>query len=65
MYMSHTVHLGRIMGRVLEEVTVRIALKRDLAKKFNSIKEYYGLIHDTEVIRVLVSETYHSIERQT
>jgi len=52
------------MRALIEEVTVRIAVKRDLAKKFNRIKEYYGLIHDTEVIRVLVSETYHSIERQ-
>jgi len=52
------------MGQVLEGVTVRIAVKKDLAKKFNRLKEYYGLIHDTEVIRVLVSEMYHSIERQ-
>jgi len=51
------------MGQVLEEVTIRIAVKKDLAKKFNRIKEYYGLTHDTEVIRILVSEKYHSMEK--
>jgi len=44
-----------------DEITVRIDVKKDLAKKFIALKEWYGLIHDTEVIRVLVSRTYHSL----
>jgi len=44
-----------------DEVTVRIDVKKDLAKKFTALKEYYGLIHDTEVIRVLIALQYHAM----
>jgi len=53
------------MEQSLEDVTVRLTVKKDLAKKFASVKEWYGLIHDTELIRVLVSEKYHSIKKRT
>jgi len=49
------------MSSVSEEVTIRIAVKGDLAKKYNYVKNWYGLVHDTEVLRVLVSAKYHSI----
>jgi len=40
-----------------EKVNVRVVLEGDLAKKFLTIKKYYGLKNNTEVFRKILATT--------
>ena len=44
------------------EITLRIDLDEETAKKFKSLKKSKGLKHNTEVIRSLINDAYNEIE---
>ncbi|MHA1284553.1 MAG: ribbon-helix-helix protein, CopG family [Promethearchaeota archaeon] len=41
---------------------LRVSLDDDLIKKLTKIKEYYGIKNTTEIIRLLITEKFRSIE---
>jgi len=45
-----------------EAILIHITLKDEAAERFELLKKWFGLKHDTEVIRLLTSVTYHSLE---
>lgn len=41
-----------------EKITFSMTLENELAKKFNAVKNFYGLENNTEVVRILVHDKY-------
>jgi len=47
---------------LLEKVPIRIDFEGTEAEKFRTVKKYFGLKQNTEVIRALISEKYNEIQ---
>jgi len=47
-----------------ERIQIRLDLEGELAQKFNAVKRKKGLVNNTDVVRLLINETYESLPRK-
>lgn len=47
-----------------DESELRVRVNEIFYQRLERIKSYYGVKNDAEMIRVLVSEKYHEIEKE-
>jgi len=43
-----------------QKLNIRLELKGENAKKFTAIKQHYGLVRNTEIIRFLINQAYET-----
>jgi len=43
-----------------QKLSIRVELKGENAKKFTAIKQHYGLVRNTEIIRFLINQAYET-----
>jgi hypothetical protein len=46
------------------KLSIRLDLEGELARKFEKIKREKGIANNTDVIRLLITETYNELESQ-
>jgi hypothetical protein len=50
------------MGK--QKLSLHVELKGENAKKFRTIKQHYGLVRNTEIIKFLISQEYEGLKRR-
>jgi hypothetical protein len=50
------------MGK--QKLSLHVKLKGENAKKFTEIKQHYGLVRNTEIIKFLISQEHEKLERR-
>ena len=45
-----------------EDFQVRVRLKGEMARRFNTIKDAWGLENNAEVIRMMITRTYQELQ---
>jgi hypothetical protein len=43
-----------------QKLNIRLELKGENAKKFTAIKQHYGLVRNTEILRFLINQAYET-----
>jgi len=44
-----------------ERIQIRLDLEGELAEKFKAVKRKRGLVNNTDVLRLLINETYETL----
>jgi hypothetical protein len=48
-----------------DKVNIRIELTGEIREDFERIKKYYGMVRNTEVLRMLIAFKFNEIQRQS
>ena len=46
------------------KLNVRVELEGEALRRFKIVKEYYGMVRNTEVLHLLISQKYEELERR-
>jgi hypothetical protein len=46
------------------KLNVRVELEGEALRRFKIVKEYYGMVRNTEVLHLLISQEYEELERR-
>jgi len=47
-----------------KQVLVKVTLKGEEVRKFEAVKKHKGVLANSEVVRILVNDSYEQIERE-
>jgi len=46
------------------KISIRLELDGDMASKFEELKEEWGMLNNTEIVRRMIKETYNNYVRR-
>ena len=48
-----------------KKIEIRVTLEEEISEKLDVIKTFYGIKNNTEIVRLLITEKFRDIKRQS